>query len=101
MRAKFCILDCQDNYQLVNLSANHEKVASLTLNTCNLNDFTELHASNALTRDVPPIDLHYLLKELEHSVGFRKRVISYLKNVDRLVILRVIPVSKGVLDYEW
>lgn len=101
MHAQFYILDCQDNYQQVNLSANREQSASLTLNPCNQIDFTKSQVSNALKRDVPPIDLHYLLKELEHSEYFRKRVIGYLNNVDRLVFLKVIPVSKGVLDYEW
>lgn len=97
MHAKFYIRDWQSNYHEVSLSKNKIENRPITLNSIGLSDDT----SNSITIDFDPILLSYLLRELELSTQFRRKVIHYVQQCEQIVVIKAIAVDKGVLDYEW
>lgn len=102
MHIKCFILDCQNYYYKVSLNTRQKAFRFLTLDFNNLTDDEKiLLKSNTFTVDVHPITLSYWLKELTNWNQLYWRVISSLKPIKGTVLLRVIPVDRGVLDLEW
>lgn len=118
MHAKFYIVDCQwhchevslatksHGYQCTALDAAAEEqiTSSFRTNTIVL-DGAELLLSNAHQffsyNYVHPIQMYYLLKELEHWQRLRQKIVRFLRKLNGIVVLKVIPVDKGVLDLAW
>lgn len=93
MRAKLYILDCQNQYYEITLStaANDQHTVFCT-------DFIP---TNPIVREVHPIQLYYVLKELYQWNCLRQKVVHILHQLQRIVVLKAIPVSEGVLDIAW
>lgn len=101
MHTKFYILDCQNHYHKVLLCTRQKRFRFITLDSNNLTDDEKiLLKSNTFTIDVDPVMLSYFLKELEYWDHMYWRIINYLKSHKQSVLLKVIPVDKGVLDFK-
>lgn len=103
MRAKLSILDCQNHYIEISLGKKHNEYRCTSLDSTSEAHIAALSSvqTNSIVVDVHPIQLHYLLKELEHWHHLRRRIVRFLRHLDKIVVLKVIPIDKGVLDLEW